>query len=111
MDRHDEEAGRIVEGVRRECPSAFDPEWPTARLRSAIASALREKASRDAALMTHWWCDNCGAIRMADIAPPNMASVDGGFMGGDVVCRDCRFVIATHYRVAALAAKEGGKHE
>lgn len=48
---------------------------------------------------THFWCECCDAITPAILEPLEHEDTTGKFLGGDVVCADCHFVIATMYRV------------
>lgn len=48
---------------------------------------------------THAYCELCGEITPATFEPLESPSGDAIYLGGDVVCSRCRFVIATLYRV------------
>ena len=47
--------------------------------------------------MTHFFCDVCQKIQPTFFDGANHADVSGKFMGGDVVCCECSFIIATAF--------------
>ena len=47
--------------------------------------------------MTHYWCDICDKIQPASFEGANFKSMDKQFIGGDILCNECHFVIATAY--------------
>jgi hypothetical protein len=47
--------------------------------------------------MTHFWCEVCCAIQPALFEGANHTDTSGTFIGGDVVCSVCDFIIATAY--------------
>jgi len=60
--------------------------------------------------MTHFWCEVCDAIQPAFFEGANHQDTSGDFVGGDVVCSVCAFIVATAYtpnlegnRLAALS--------
>ena len=59
----------------------------------------REKLS----VMTYYYCGNCQAIRTAFFAGAQQLDVTGRFVGGDIVCEECNFIIATVYKEIACA--------
>lgn len=54
--------------------------------------------SAGVARMTHYWCQVCDAIRPAFFEGDHNVNVTGKFKGGDIVCEECNFIIATAYR-------------
>jgi len=57
------------------------------------------KGNDGLSLMTHVWCEVCDAIQPTFFEGANFVDVSGKFEGGDIVCKECFFVIATAYRV------------
>ena len=49
-------------------------------------------------LVSHAWCDSCKAVRLALFEKLSHTSLDGCYIGGDVVCGECYLVIATLYK-------------
>lgn len=47
--------------------------------------------------MTHFFCEVCQKIQPTFFEGANHADVSGNFIGGDVVCCACSFIIATAY--------------
>lgn len=47
------------------------------------------------------WCPNCAKIQEVDFEGYVNLDVTGGFVGGDVVCSDCAFIITCLYRPIA----------
>jgi hypothetical protein len=47
---------------------------------------------------THAYCDICGAIQPAEFEPLTVEDTTDRYLGGDVVCRVCRTIIAALYR-------------
>jgi len=47
--------------------------------------------------MTHFWCEVCDAIQPAFFEGANHQDTSGDFVGGDVVCSVCAFIVATAY--------------
>ena len=47
---------------------------------------------------THFYCECCDKVTPAILESLDGPDRTGKFLGGDVVCADCRFVIATMYR-------------
>ncbi len=49
---------------------------------------------------THFYCESCGEIRTVifEILKPIVSIKPGKWLGGDIVCEECKLVIATAYR-------------
>jgi hypothetical protein len=66
---------------------------------SALSAGLGE--------MTHFWCEVCDAIQPAFFEGALHHSTADDFVGGDVVCSVCAFIVATAYTPnAELRPKE-----
>ena len=48
-------------------------------------------------LPTHAYCTNCEGIQAVFFEGLKNVSTDGYFIGGDVVCEECAFIVATLY--------------
>ncbi len=51
---------------------------------------------------THAYCDNCEAIRKVffeELHPVDAIGVPGNWLGGDVVCDECAWIVATLFRM------------
>ena len=51
--------------------------------------------------MTHFWCEVCDAIQPAFFEGALHHSTADDFVGGDVVCSVCAFIVATAYTTNA----------
>lgn len=58
-------------------------------------NAARSNVGLDA--MPNFWCEVCRKIQPTFFEGAHQIDVSGKFMGGDVVCKECSFVIATAY--------------
>jgi hypothetical protein len=47
---------------------------------------------------THAYCDNCGTIKPAIRKSLEAVDDEENFAGGDVLCGECRFIIASVYK-------------
>lgn len=47
--------------------------------------------------MTHFWCEVCNAIQPTFFEGAHSHDTTGEFAGGDIVCDECGFIIATAY--------------
>lgn len=47
--------------------------------------------------MRYFWCPACDAIQDAYFEGANNIDTTGNYEGGDIVCKQCSFVIATAY--------------
>lgn len=47
---------------------------------------------------THAFCEMCDDIVDAIFEPLKVESKDGWFVGGDIICHECKGVIATLYK-------------
>jgi hypothetical protein len=47
--------------------------------------------------MTHFWCEVCDAIQPTFFEGAHSHDTTGEFAGGDIVCDECGFIIATAY--------------
>ena len=47
--------------------------------------------------MAHFWCEICGEIQPVVFDKTPAEDVSGEFMGRDIVCEECNFIIATFY--------------
>ncbi len=53
---------------------------------------------------THAYCDNCDVIRKVffeELHPVEAIGVVGDWLGGDVVCDECAWIVATLFREVA----------
>ena len=50
---------------------------------------------------THVYCDTCAKIQPAEREPLDVIDISGRFLGGDLLCSVCKFVVATVYRSRA----------
>ncbi len=53
--------------------------------------------------ITHAYCDNCETVRSVffeDLHPVTTPGVAGSWLGGDVVCKDCAWIVATLFAEA-----------
>lgn len=48
---------------------------------------------------THAWCDNCHAIQEVRIEIMENVDTTGSYLGGDIVCKVCAWIVATVYRI------------
>ena len=48
-------------------------------------------------MLSHYYCDNCQKIMPATFRGANHIDVSGEFIGGDIVCNECAWIIATGY--------------
>jgi len=49
---------------------------------------------------THAFCSECNRIRKCVFEPLTAESIDGKYLGGDIVC-ECKLVVATLFREVA----------
>lgn len=49
--------------------------------------------------ITHFWCEVCGKIQPILFEGAKTQDTTGEFAGGDIVCQQCHFIIATAYSV------------
>lgn len=47
---------------------------------------------------THVFCTYCRDIQPAIVEPPTHTSEDGKYIGGDIQCAVCKWILATVYR-------------
>jgi hypothetical protein len=60
---------------------------------------------------THAYCDTCSAIQPVIQESLTGPDTSGKFIGGDLLCNECRSIIATLYkRKAGLVAVEKERH-
>ena len=52
----------------------------------------------DALPVDYYYCGNCQEIRTAFFAGAQHVDISGKFKGGDIVCEECNFIIATAYK-------------
>ena len=52
--------------------------------------------------MSNFWCEACGEIRPTFFEGAHNIDVSGKFIGGDIMCKECRFIIATAYAPNSL---------
>jgi hypothetical protein len=48
-------------------------------------------------------CDACEEVQRVDIEEPYMKNLGDKFLGGDVLCGGCRYIITTLYTLASAA--------
>lgn len=60
-----------------------------------VETKVRSNAGLDA--MPNFWCDACGKIQPTFFEGAHTIDVSGNFIGGDIVCKECSFIIATAY--------------
>jgi hypothetical protein len=51
----------------------------------------------EALLPSHIWCDTCQKIQPTQLEPPDALDLGGKYLGGDLLCAECRRIIATFY--------------
>ena len=49
---------------------------------------------------SHAYCSNCGEIQPVSVNDVGADDVSGRFVGADVICSMCNYVVATVYRLA-----------
>ena len=47
---------------------------------------------------THFWCEQCGRIQPVSFEGFTGTDVSEDFIGGDILCDECHFIIATMYK-------------
>ena len=47
--------------------------------------------------MPNFWCEVCNKIQPTFFEGTHNFDVSGNFIGGDIVCKECSFIIATAY--------------
>lgn len=61
---------------------------------------MDEKKLQDS---THLFCSCCASIQPGRYAGEEFRDTTGRFIGGDLVCQKCAYVVATLYRPLTLA--------
>ncbi|MDD5084237.1 MAG: hypothetical protein PHT88_04920 [Candidatus Moranbacteria bacterium] len=57
--------------------------------------------------MTHFWCEICDKIQPTFFEGAHNNDVSETFVGGDIVCKQCHFIIATAYVYNAIITGRG----
>lgn len=48
--------------------------------------------------ITHFYCETCKKVQPASFSGASNLDRSGKFLGGDIVCSECYYIIATAYQ-------------